>query len=118
MADMETIKFKQNAKIYLTAEEMGTISVIMKRAAKRTFDQVEEEEAAPPPVAEDWACEGLLWENPPRPCPKGTSDKYNIKDGCKYDGKRHVVCRMCKNALSRLRRAKKKKLAEAETKNE
>lgn len=56
----------------------------------------------------DWECEGLIWEDPPQPCPSGDAPNFKKKEGCLWDKKRHTICRDCKNALNRKKRQEKK----------
>jgi len=48
----------------------------------------------------DWTCAGMIWETPPKPCPKG--EKSEIKDGIMHvtepngKAKRVIMCRGCK----------------------
>lgn len=95
---------------------MGIENVIKDTMGKRQrvtekVEPVKKPKSTPEVVEEDqqnWECEGLLWEDPPLPCPKGEKANFKKKEGCMWNKKRHVICRNCKNALSRKKRAEKK----------
>ena len=118
MEDTLIINSNDGPRIILRSELKALrdiFTAVSKRKYQKRPDQkeviVEEKKAKPNP---DWECSGRLWETPQVPCLKQT-DRANIKDGIKFEKKRYVICRECKNASNRKKRQEKKLKEKVET---
>lgn len=101
-------------KVYtITQSQMDILTTTIKaiyKTKKRKRDQPSE-----PPAKDEapWVCAGHVWTDPPGPCQPGK--RSNIQLHIMHNNKRVTVCKECKLARDRGKRARsKKKAKEAE----
>ena len=80
----------------------------MQAVVKRKREPEPEPAAAPSrSEGQGWVCAGSVWTDPIVACPGGKGSE--TKNGCIWNGKKYVICHLCKNTYGRFKRADKKK---------